>query len=138
MRHALEISLKGQGYVYPNPLVGAVIVRDGHIISEGYHERFGGAHAEINALRNCDSNGGTMYVTLEPCSHYGKTPPCVDAIIKSGIIKVVCAMEDPNPIESGAGFKKLMDSGIIVINGILEKEAKTINAEYINFLSIKK
>ena len=139
MKRALALSLQGTGYVRPNPLVGAVIVRDGQIIGEGYHEKFGGPHAEINALNKCilkgGANGGTIYVTLEPCSFYGKTPPCTDALIKSGIRKVVCAMTDPNPLVSGSGFKKLEEAGISVVNGVLENDAKIINEEYIKFIT---
>ena len=103
MKRALELSKKAVGFVNPNPLVGAVIVKDNRIIGEGYHEYFGGPHAEVNAFENAkeDVEGATMYVTLEPCSHYGKTPPCADAIVRNKISKVVIGMIDPNPIVAG-------------------------------------
>ena len=137
MKRALSLSLKGMGFVNPNPLVGAVIVKGGKIIGEGYHKKYGGAHAEINALNNCKDSphGATMYVTLEPCSHHGKTPPCVDAIIKSGIAKVVCAMKDPNPKVCGAGLKKLKDAGIEVVCDVLRDEAVAINEVFIKYIS---
>lgn len=110
MKRALELAKLGEGYTNPNPLVGAVIVKEGKIIGEGYHERYGGPHAEINAFKNAkdDVEGSTLYVTLEPCSHYGKTPPCADAIIEKKIKRVVAAMRDPNPIVSGKGIEKLI------------------------------
>ena len=116
MGRAIELAKKGEGYVNPNPMVGAVIVKDYGIIGEGYHERFGLAHAEINAMANAkgDIAGSTMYVTLEPCSHYGKTPPCAKAIIDRGIGKVVVGMLDPNPLVSGKGIGMLRDAGIEV------------------------
>ena len=137
MKRALSLSLKGVGFVNPNPLVGAVIVKDGKIIGEGYHKKYGEAHAEINALKNCKGSprGATMYVTLEPCSHYGKTPPCVDAIIKSGIAKVVCAMKDPNPKVCGAGLEKLKTAGIKVVCDVLHDEATAINEVFIKYIS---
>lgn len=103
MRRALELAEKGIGHTNPNPLVGAVIVKDGRIIGEGYHQLYGGHHAEINAFNNAteDVRGATMYVTLEPCSHYGKTPPCADAIVKKGIKEVVIGLMDPNPLVAG-------------------------------------
>jgi len=139
LRRALKLSLKGTGFVSPNPLVGAVIVKEGCIIGEGYHERFGGPHAEINALKNCSINpeGAVMYVTLEPCYHFGKTPPCCDAIIAAKISKVVCAMSDPNEIVAGKGVKKLKEAGIEVVNGVLENEAKSINEIYIKYITAR-
>src|SRR5690348_1598710 len=97
MRRALELAARGQGLVEPNPMVGAVVVRDGHVVGEGYHRCFGQAHAEVDALANCSGStkGATLYVTLEPCCHQGKTPPCTKAIVAAGIARVVAAMQDP-------------------------------------------
>jgi len=105
MSRALELAEKGRGMVSPNPMVGAVIVKGDRIIGEGYHERYGCAHAEVNAFTNAieDVEGATMYVTLEPCSHYGKTPPCADKIIEKKIAKVVIGVLDPNPLVAGRG-----------------------------------
>lgn len=139
MRIAMELAQKGIGYVSPNPLVGAVIVKDGLIIGEGYHEVYGGPHAEINAFNNAtdDVRESTMYVTLEPCSHYGKTPPCANAIVQKGISKVVIGMKDPNPIVSGRGIKILKDNGIEVVTGILEQEIKELNEIFIKYITTK-
>ena len=103
MQRAITLAEKGKGRVNPNPLVGAVVVKDGKIIGEGYHEYYGGLHAERNALKNCkeSSEGATLYVTLEPCCHYGKTPPCTEAILEHRIRKVVIGMTDPNPLMAG-------------------------------------
>lgn len=111
MKEALKLALLGKGFVNPNPLVGAVIVKNGKIIGKGYHRFFGGAHAEVYALREAGDNaqGADLYVTLEPCSHYGKTPPCAKAIVEAGIKKVVIGSVDPNPLVSGRGVKILRD-----------------------------
>ena len=124
MKLAIKLAKKGAGYVNPNPMVGAVIVKDNRIIGQGYHETFGGMHAERNALKNCRESpiGSTLYVTLEPCCHYGKTPPCTEAIIKSGITRVVVGTLDCNPIVSGKGVKVLEENNIQVVIGILEME----------------
>lgn len=139
MKKALKLAEKGWGHSNPNPLVGAVIVKGGKIIGEGYHEYFGGPHAEVNALKNAveDVEGATMFVTLEPCSHYGKTPPCSDAIIKSGIKEVYIAMEDPNPMVSGSGIRKLKDAGIAVHVGMMEREARQLNEIFIKYITTK-
>lgn len=139
MERALELAEKGIGYTNPNPLVGAVIVKDGNIIGEGYHEFFGGPHAEINAFKNAaeDVSGATMYVTLEPCSHYGKTPPCAEAIVKKGIKKVVVAQKDPNPQVSGRGIKILRDNGIEVITGVLEDRSRSLNEIFLKYITTK-
>jgi diaminohydroxyphosphoribosylaminopyrimidine deaminase/5-amino-6-(5-phosphoribosylamino)uracil reductase len=115
-----------KGNTSPNPLVGCVIVKKGKIIAEGYHEKFGGLHAEINALNKAGekAKGAEMYVSLEPCNHYGKTPPCVDAIIKAGIKKVVVALQDPNPLVNGKGINELKKAGIKVESGLMEEKAK--------------
>lgn len=137
MKRALELSKKGIGRVNPNPLVGAVIVKNGKIIGEGYHEKYGGPHAEINAFENAreDVKGATMYVTLEPCSHYGKTPPCVYAIIGKKISKVVIGMKDPNPLVAGEGISILKECGIEVTSGVLEKEIRKLNEIFIHYIT---
>ena len=137
MSRALDLAKLGAGYVNPNPLVGAVIVKDNKIIGEGYHKKYGEAHAEINAFNNATGPvaGATMYVTLEPCSHFGKTSPCVEAIINKGIKKVVVTVEDPNPLVAGRGIKILRESGIKVITGVLEDEAKKLNEIFIKFIT---
>lgn len=137
MSRALDLAKRGAGYVNPNPLVGAVIVKDNKIIAEGYHAKYGEAHAEINAIGNATEPviGAAMYVTLEPCSHYGKTPPCVEAIIDKGIKKVVVAAEDPNPLVAGRGIKILRENGIEVITGVLEDKAKKLNEIFIKFIT---
>ncbi|WP_272507431.1 bifunctional diaminohydroxyphosphoribosylaminopyrimidine deaminase/5-amino-6-(5-phosphoribosylamino)uracil reductase RibD [Clostridium aestuarii] len=139
MKKAIELAKKGAGYTSPNPLVGAVIVKDDKIIAEGYHQFYGGPHAEVNALNNAveDIDGAVMYVTLEPCSHYGKTPPCANTIAKTGIKKVVVGMKDPNPIVAGRGIKILEESGIEVISGVLENEVKEINEIFIKYITTK-
>jgi len=140
MRRTLELARLGWGKTNPNPLVGAVIVKSGEIIAEGYHEKIGENHAETTAFQNakCDVDGGTLYVNLEPCSHYGRTPPCVEAIIKKGIKEVVIAMVDPNPKVSGRGIRMLEDAGIRVVTGVLQEEAKKLNEIFIHFITQKK
>ena len=140
MKRALELAENGSGFTSPNPLVGAVIVKDGMIIGEGYHEIYGGPHAEINAFKNAtdDVRGATMYVTLEPCSHFGKTPPCAGAIVEKGISKVVIGMIDPNPIVAGRGVSILRESGIEVHTGVLEEECKRLNEIFIKYITTKK
>lgn len=137
MARALELALRGMGHTRPNPLVGAVIVKDDRIIGEGWHEQYGDSHAEVNAFKNCseDPEGATLYVSLEPCSHYGKTPPCADLIIRKGIDRVVTAMVDPNPLVAGKGIRKLKDAGIFVTLGIMEKEARKLNEVFIKYIS---
>ncbi|MDF2612323.1 MAG: riboflavin biosynthesis protein RibD [Clostridia bacterium] len=137
MKRALELAQKGVGHVNPNPLVGAVIVKNEKIIGEGYHQVYGGPHAEINAFRNAreDVRGATMYVTLEPCSHYGKTPPCALAILDRGIKKVVIAQEDPNPEVEGRGIKLLKEHGIEVVTGVLEEESKKLNEIFLKYIT---
>ncbi len=137
MGRALELARLGWGKTRPNPLVGAVIVKDGSIIAEGYHHFFGGDHAEVDALKKLDfkAEGATMYVTLEPCSHHGKTPPCVDAIIKSKISRVVVAATDPNPKVAGRGIGILRQQGIDVATGVLEEEALELNEIFIKYIT---
>jgi diaminohydroxyphosphoribosylaminopyrimidine deaminase/5-amino-6-(5-phosphoribosylamino)uracil reductase len=139
MLRALELSKKGIGYTNPNPLVGAVIVKNEKIIGEGYHEKYGSAHAEINAFKNAttDVSGSTMYVTLEPCSHYGKTPPCANAIVERGIKKVVIALKDPNPLVEGRGIEILERNGIEVVTGVLEKECRKVNEIFLKYITTK-
>jgi diaminohydroxyphosphoribosylaminopyrimidine deaminase/5-amino-6-(5-phosphoribosylamino)uracil reductase len=139
MRRALSLAEKGRGFVSPNPLVGCVIVdAEGDIIGEGYHERFGQPHAEINALNTVkDKNllaGATVYVTLEPCAHHGKTPPCVDTLIRYPLKRVVAAMQDPNPRVSGSGFEILRKHGIEVLTGVCEAEAREQNRFFLHFI----
>jgi len=136
MARALELAEKGRGYVEPNPLVGAVIVQKGKLIGEGWHEHFGQAHAEINALNQAGelARGATMYVTLEPCCHFGKTPPCTDAILKKKIRRVVAAMRDPFPQVGGKGASCLRIAGVSVEIGLLEKGARRLNAPYLKLL----
>ena len=139
MRRALELAGMGRGWTNPNPMVGAVIVKKGRIIGEGYHERYGELHAERNALKNCteDPEGATIYVTLEPCCHHGKTPPCTDAIIESKIGKVVVGMLDVNPVVAGNGVRILKDHGIEVVTGALEEECRRLNRIFIKYMMQK-
>lgn len=140
MRQALALAQKGEGFVEPNPMVGCVLVRDGHIIGQGFHQRFGGAHAEIEAIRSApaDLSGATCYVTLEPCSHFGKTPPCVDAILQTGISRVVVAMRDPNPDVNGKGIQRLREAGLVITEQVLEDDARSLNAPYLTLLQKKR
>ncbi|GAA0086467.1 bifunctional diaminohydroxyphosphoribosylaminopyrimidine deaminase/5-amino-6-(5-phosphoribosylamino)uracil reductase RibD [Clostridium sp. CTA-7] len=140
MRMAIELAKKGVGKVNPNPMVGAVIVKDEKVIGEGYHEEYGKAHAEVNAFSSLieESKGATLYVTLEPCSHYGKTPPCVDKIIENKIAKVVVGAFDPNPLVAGRGIKKLKDAGIDVVTSVLEEECKKVNEVFMKYIVEKK
>lgn len=136
MRRALALARKGEGWVSPNPLVGAVIVRNGRIISEGYHKRCGDSHAEINAIRNAGEPvaGATFYVTLEPCSHYGRTPPCVEALIAERPGRVVVGVIDPNPLVSGRGIAALRQSGIDTEVGVLEEACREINRVFFKYI----
>lgn len=139
MRRAIELAKKGSGHVNPNPLVGAVIVRDGEIIGEGYHECYGQLHAERNAIANAKKRGNslegsTIYVTLEPCCHYGKTPPCTEAIIEEKIARVVVGSDDPNPLVSGKGFQMLREKGIEVIPHFLKEECDAMNHVFFHYI----
>ena len=133
MRRALEEAERGRGRVEPNPLVGAVVVKDGKIVGTGHHERFGGPHAEIVALARAgnEASGATLYVTLEPCCHHGKTPPCTTAILASGIVRVVAAMRDPFLQVSGKGFALLEAAGLAVSSGCQDQPARELNAPYL-------
>ena len=139
MQKAIKLSLRGMGLVNPNPVVGTVIVNNNEIIGEGYHASFGEAHAEVMAINNAttDCKGATMYVTLEPCSHFGKTPPCALKIIDSKFSRVVIGIVDPNPLVSGNGIKLLKDAGIYVTTGVLSNEIKKINEVFINYITNK-
>lgn len=143
MMMAIELAKKACGYTNPNPMVGAVIVKDGQVLGKGYHTRCGCLHAEREALRDCQSRGvdvkgATMYVTLEPCCHYGKTPPCTQAIIESGIKKVVVGSLDPNPKVAGQGIRILRDHGIEVVTGVLEDECDDLNEVFMHYIRDKK
>jgi len=132
MARALELATRGEGFVEPNPMVGCVLVRQGHRIGEGWHRRYGGPHAEIEALRsiNGPATGATMYVSLEPCCHTGKTPPCTDAVIEAGLTRVVIAQRDPYPEVGGQGIERLRAAGIQVEVGLLEEAARQLNAPF--------
>jgi len=136
MKLAIELAKKGIGYTNPNPLVGAVIVKNDEIIGQGYHERYGELHAERNALASCTASpeGATLYVTLEPCCHYGKTPPCTEAIIEAKIRRVVVAVTDPNPLVDKNGIQILREHGITVDTGVLEQEAYELNRIFFHYI----
>ena len=131
MRRALALAARGRYSVSPNPMVGCLLVRDGNVIAEGWHHRAGEPHAEIEALRDVDARGATMIITLEPCAHHGRTPPCVDAIIAAGITRVVIAMRDPHELAAG-GVEKLREAGIEVEIGVLELEARKLNEVFVH------
>jgi diaminohydroxyphosphoribosylaminopyrimidine deaminase/5-amino-6-(5-phosphoribosylamino)uracil reductase len=137
MKRALSLARKGKRWTSPNPMVGCVIVKDGQIIGEGYHKRFGEDHAEINAINSTSEplTGATFYITLEPCSHHGKTPPCVDRIIETGADCVVTGVLDPNPAVSGRGIKKLKNHGIDTRVGVLEEECRDLNEKFFTFMT---
>ena len=129
MKLALQLAEKGRGRVAPNPMVGAIIVKDGEIIGRGWHEEYGQPHAERNALDSCTKSpkGAAMYVTLEPCCHYGKQPPCTEAIINAGIKKVIVGSIDPNPLMSGKGIQILRECGIEVKENVLKEDCDRLN-----------
>jgi diaminohydroxyphosphoribosylaminopyrimidine deaminase / 5-amino-6-(5-phosphoribosylamino)uracil reductase len=133
MARAIQLATKGLYTTQPNPRVGCVIVLNGEIVGEGFHQQAGGLHAEVHALKQAGSyaKNATAYVSLEPCSHHGKTPPCANALIAAGISRVVCAMRDPNPLVAGQGIKKLQDAGISVDCGVLKTEAEALNPGFI-------
>jgi diaminohydroxyphosphoribosylaminopyrimidine deaminase/5-amino-6-(5-phosphoribosylamino)uracil reductase len=142
MKRALELATNGRGYVSPNPLVGCVIVNDGRIIGEGWHKKFGEGHAEVNAIDSVPDKSllstSTLYVTLEPCSHFGKTPPCADLITELGIPKVVIANFDVNPLVAGGGIKKLEGAGVKVTTEILSTEGKELNKRFFTWMLKKR
>ena len=136
MRRAVWLARRGEAGVAPNPMVGAVVVCDGRIVGEGYHRRYGGAHAEVNAIAAVADRGvlgrSTIYVTLEPCSHWGKTPPCCDLIVASGLRRVVLRMPDPNPRVNGEGIRRMREAGIDVVTGVLEEECRELNPYFLS------
>lgn len=141
MARAIELAARGRGSVEPNPMVGCVIVRNQQVIAEGWHELYGGPHAEVNAILAAKRRGhgpsfaaDTLYVTLEPCCHFGKTPPCVDQILEAGFRRVVVAMRDPFPAVQGGGFARLRDAGIDVDVGVGEEAASELNAPYLHLI----
>ena len=138
MKAALQLSKKGIGVTEPNPLVGAVVVKNNHILASGYHARYGAPHAEQVALKSINQAGTTMYVTLEPCSHHGKTPPCTDCIIAKKVKRVVVALQDPNPLVNGKGIQRLREQGVEVEVGLLQPIAEKINRHYITYMTQKR
>lgn len=138
MRRALRLARRGEGAVEPNPMVGCVLVRDDQIVGEGWHQRFGGPHAEVQALQDAggDARGATAYVTLEPCNHHGKTPPCADALIEAGVARVVIAATDPSPLAAG-GARRLRDAGLEVTLGLREKQANALIAPFAKRLATR-
>ena len=136
MHFALDLAARAEGKTSPNPMVGAVIVKQGKIIGKGYHKKAGWPHAEINALKDASRkcSGAEMFVTLEPCDHHGRTPPCTQAIIKSGIKKIHIAMKDPNPVNNGGGVKALRRAGIAVEIGLCGEEAEKMNRKYLKYV----
>ena len=139
MKLALKLAERGAGWTSPNPMVGAVIARDGRILGEGWHKQYGDLHAERNAIASASSSlkGATMYVTLEPCCHYGHQPPCTDAIIEAGIKRVVIASGDPNPLVAGKGIEILRSHGIEVVEGVLKEEADRLNEIFLHYITGK-
>lgn len=137
MRWALELAIGGRGRTSPNPMVGAVVVKDGAIVGEGYHPYVGGPHAEVVALDAAGegAKGASIYVTLEPCCHTGRTPPCTDAVLRAGIARLIAAVEDPNPAVSGQGFARLQEAGIAVEVGVCEAEARALNAAFFTWVT---
>lgn len=133
MAHALRLARQGLYSTHPNPRVGCVIVRDGELVGEGWHVRAGEPHAEVHALRQAGvrARGATAYVTLEPCSHHGRTPPCAEALVTAGVARVVAAMRDPNPLVAGRGLERLRTAGIEVASGVLEGEARELNIGFV-------
>lgn len=140
MSIALDLASRGRGAVEPNPVVGAVIVRDGRVIGRGWHKKFGEAHAEVNALADAghDVAGSDIYVTLEPCSHYGKTPPCADALISAGIKRVFISVTDPDENVSGRGIEKLRSAGIEVVTGVCESAGRELLKEYLKSRTLRR
>jgi diaminohydroxyphosphoribosylaminopyrimidine deaminase/5-amino-6-(5-phosphoribosylamino)uracil reductase len=141
MHAALALAVRGRGFVEPNPMVGAIVLdSEGQVVGEGWHQQFGGPHAEVNALAVAGerARGGTVIVTLEPCCHWGKTPPCTDAVIQAGIKSVIAAMADPFPKVSGGGLKQLQDAGLQTSVGLCESEAKRLNAPYLKLIGTGK
>jgi len=139
MKRALLLARRAEGFTEHYPMVGALVVKAGEIISEGFFERPGEPHAEVRAIQKAGANaqGATLVLNLEPCSHYGRTPPCSDLVIRAGIKKVVAGMMDPNPLVSGRGFRKLRGAGIEVISGVLEEECRSLNRHFVKYITTK-
>lgn len=137
MARALQLAAQGLYSTHPNPRVGCVLVKDGRIVGEGFHRRAGEGHAEVNALAaaGSDARGASAYVTLEPCSHQGRTPPCADALVAAGVSRVISAMQDPNPLVAGRGHQRLQEAGISVAWGLLETQARALNSGFISRMS---
>jgi len=134
MARALQLAARGRYTTHPNPRVGCVVVRDGEIVGEGWHQRAGEPHAEVHALRaaGARARGADLFVTLEPCSHHGRTPPCADALLQAGVGRVWAAMEDPNPLVAGQGLQRLRAGGIAVASGLLQKDAERLNRGFVS------
>ena len=140
MHQALELAQRGRGWTSPNPMVGAVIVKDGRVIGRGYHQRRGQAHAERNALADCSESpeGATLYVTLEPCCHQGRQPPCTDAILEAGIRRVVVGSGDPNPLVAGKGIAQLRARGVEVTEHVLEEACTRLNRIFFHYIQTRR
>ena len=140
MQLALELAEKARGRTSPNPMVGAVLVKDGEVVGKGFHVKAGSAHAEVVALTDAGerAKGATAYVTLEPCCHYGRTGPCTEALLKAGVKKVVVAMKDPNPLVAGQGLAILREAGLEVESGLLEEEAVRLNEVFLKYITTKR
>jgi len=140
MEMALDLAEKGRGFTSPNPMVGAVVVKDGIVVGTGFHEAVGKAHAEVNAINDAGNlaKGATLYVTLEPCNHHGRTPPCTEKIKDAGISRVVVAMKDPNPDVKGSGIDNLKKQGIDISSGLYEDRAKRLNEAFIKYVQTKR
>lgn len=136
MQMALNLAAKARGRTSPNPMVGAVVVKEGKVIGRGYHRQAGTPHAEVIALNEAgvEARGATLYVTMEPCCHYGRTGPCTEAVIKAGIARVVVAMEDPNPLVAGRGIKRIKEAGVEVTLGVMEDEARELNEVFVKYI----
>lgn len=141
IQECIELARMGEGRVSPNPLVGAIVLdKNGNVVGRGYHKKYGEAHAEVNALNEAKDKAqdGTLYLNLEPCSHYGKTPPCIDKVIEAGIKRLVVGMVDPNPLVAGTGIKKAQEAGIEVKVGVLEDKCTKLNEIFIKYITLKK
>ena len=140
MKRCINLARLAEGHTAPNPMVGAVVVKDGQVMAEGYHRQYGGAHAEVDALSKLGNKaeGATLYVNLEPCSHFGKTPPCADLVVRSGIKKLIVGMTDPNPLVSGRGIEKCRQAGVEVVVGVLEEECRELNEVFVKNITQKK
>ncbi len=137
MRQALRLAAKGRGFTSPNPMVGAIVVQQGEVVGQGFHQRVGGPHAEVNALRDAGdkARGATLYVTLEPCNHHGRTPPCTQSVLEAGVTQVVIGMPDPNPRVAGGGTQFLRSRGLDVFSGVLETECRGLNQAFIKHMT---